>query len=115
MEVKPLPKSLFDRAKEMGATKIELHFSGGSDNGYLDVWIEGANSRYYDSNTNSLATDIESWAWDVYQYSGAGDGNDYGDDITYDLVEMTASWNEWFMQRTEGRSKSGEIGVKDGD
>ena len=83
-------------------------------NGYLDAWIDGADSRYSDSNAASLAADIEKWAWDVYEYSGGGDGNDYGDDITYDLEEMTASWSEWFMQRQDGGSASRKMEVTDG-
>ena len=46
-------------------------------------------------------TDIEQWAWDCIGYNGAGDGNDYGDDLTYDLVNKTVTHNEWCMERTD--------------
>jgi hypothetical protein len=31
----------------------------------------------------------------VYEYSGAGDGTDYGDNITYNLVEGKVTTQEW--------------------
>ena len=47
------------------------------------------------------------WAWEVYSYSGAGDGSDYGDDIVYDLVNKKVTTSEWF---TEQRYEEGEEG-----
>ncbi|MDC0288032.1 hypothetical protein OAL01_01165 [Rubripirellula sp.] len=40
--------------------------------------------------------DVESWAWQVYKYSGRGDGSDYGDDLYYHLGENTATTEEWY-------------------
>jgi hypothetical protein len=48
---------------------------------------------------SKLTNDIENWAWDVYSYSGDGEGSDYGDDIVYDLVNKTVSTSEWFTER----------------
>jgi hypothetical protein len=48
---------------------------------------------------------VDKWAWDVYSYSGAGAGSDYGDDIEYDLVNGTVSTSEWYTSRVEGGSK----------
>jgi len=92
MQVEPLKKELFDRAKEAGVTKIVLRFSGGNDEGFLDIELGGLD---YSSEYKSLWGDIENWVWDVYSYSGAGDGTSYGDDITYDLVAGKVTTQEW--------------------
>ena len=90
MEVQPLPVSLYKRAKEEGVKGITLSFSGGSDEGFLDVSAgEGC---------SGLCKDIEEWAWEVYEYSGAGDGSDYGDSIAYDLENNTVTTQEWFNE-----------------
>jgi hypothetical protein len=100
MTIHPLPKEIYDRAITSGVAFISLKFSGGSDEGHLD--IELLNAEDYEVDNNSLVTDIDNWVWDVYSYSGAGDGNDYGDDITYDLKAMKANHKEWWMSRHDG-------------
>ena len=141
MEVIPLKRNLYDRAKALGLTEITLNFQGGSDEGYLDVQINHDHNHAAvelfaelaspvnwtmreeakDSNSPQwqsyqewkdacrvLLKDLESWAWSVYDYSGAGGGHDYGDDITYNLDYGSAEWQEWFMERTEGGSRIDE-------
>lgn len=100
MQAEPLSKDIYNKAKELGITKITLSFSGGSDEGYLDVSCEP-----YDIDASSL--DIEDWAWSVYDYSGAGDGTDYGDNIVYDLKEGKVSTSEWFhvVKEEDGGNK----------
>jgi hypothetical protein len=92
MNAQPLSKDIYNKAKELGIEKINLAFSGGSDEGNLRVelfpWEKGEDG--------SFSSEIEDWAWEVYSYSGAGDGNDYGDNITYDLVEGEVSTSEWY-------------------
>ena len=94
-EIVGLPRWIVDGAKQRNNTKITLSFSGGSDEGYLDISVEGGD---YDP---AFARKIEQWAWDVYSYSGAGEGHDYGDDICYDLETMTVDISEWYMERTD--------------
>lgn len=65
----------------------------------------------YNSNSDSLENEIENWAWEVYQYSGAGDGDDYGDDITYDLKEGTATSSNWYTSRYDGQSTEKDIEI----
>ena len=48
MEVIPLKRNLYDRAKALGLTEITFNFMGGSDEGYLDVQLD------YDSNHAAL-------------------------------------------------------------
>ena len=102
MKAEPLNKSIYNKAKEQGIESIILHFSGGSDAGYLDVETEPK----WDQD---LAREIEEWAWEVYDYSGAGEGNDYGDDITYDLKNGKVSTSEWFTERQEGDTDNDEL------
>lgn len=113
-EIRPLTKELYDRAVELQTEKITLHFSGGNDEGYLTVHLHSKHPKLelrmsddsvakavYDefrSKISTLEMDIESWAWDVYEYGGAGDGSDYGDDITYDFVSGTVSCVEWYTE-----------------
>ena len=108
MQIEPLPKKLYDRAVAAGITEIQLSFSGGSDEGYLSVTLNSG--QKHDS---AFEEDIENWAWDVYYYSGAGDGNDYGDEITYNLVTMTATHSEWHMERQDGEETDESFGLVD--
>jgi hypothetical protein len=94
LSIASLKKEIYNKAIELGVTEIVLHFSGGSDEGYLNVEVNPYN--------HDLADQIEEWAWSVYSYSGAGEGTDYGDIITYDLVNERASSQEWYMRREEG-------------
>lgn len=97
MKAQPLNKSIYNKAKELGIEQIILRFSGGNDEGYLDIETAPWNVGFGD-----LHEKIEEWAWEVYDYSGAGEGDDYGDDITYDLKEGKVTTSEWFTSRQEG-------------
>ena len=109
MEAKPLSKKIYDRAKEYGVNKIDLHFSGGSDEGYLNVELY----PYKNSAPSNFYKDIEDWAWEVYEYSGAGDGSDYGDVISYDLDTGKVTTSEWYTSRVDGDSHEMTLEVDD--
>ena len=98
MDVQPLKKELYNEAKELGVTSIHLDFSGGSDEGNLYAYTNDATPLLNAHGTEEqrlqirkLEGALEEWAWEVYEYSGAGDGTDYGDNITYNLVETEKS------------------------
>jgi hypothetical protein len=114
MEAEPLSKVIYNKAKALGVEKIVLNFSGGSDEGFLNVtlypWDQNKSDEY-----NDLSAEIENWAWDVYSYSGAGEGNDYGDDIEYDLVNNRVSTQEWYTARTEGDSDEVDLVIDEED
>ena len=95
MNAKPLSKEIYNKAKELGIERIILRFSGGNDEGYLDVETEPKFNQ-------DFASEIEDWALEEYNYSGAGDGSDYGDDVIYDLKNGKVSTSEWYMSRSEG-------------
>lgn len=99
MKAEPLRKNIYDKAKEIGVEQIILRFSGGNDEGYLDI-----ETLPWNVDIGDLHDEIDEWAWEAYSYNGAGDGNDYGDDITYDLKSGKVSTSEWFTSRQEGDS-----------
>lgn len=99
MQAEPLSRAIHDKALKLGITRISLHFSGGNDEGYLTVEFNGKYNQGFNDK-------IEDWAWTAYSYSGAGEGSDYGDDITYDLKKKTVTTSEWSMQRHDGRPES---------
>ena len=99
-----LPKDLHDRAVELGWYEIKLEFSGGNDEGNLNVDYCGtlveANKFAFAKNNdgcNKLVIDIEAWAEEAYDYSGAGDGSGYGDNIVYNLKTKKVSVTSWYM------------------
>lgn len=103
MKPQPLPKHLLEKAKQFQLAEIVLEFSGGNDEGYLNV-STGQNEGVPEPDSKELQAfhgEVEQWAWEVYDYSGAGDGNDYGDDITYDLDKNKVTYSEWCMVRED--------------
>lgn len=102
MEAQPLSKAIYEKAKELGVNTITLKFSGGSDEGELQVETDAEDYNY------EFERLVEDWAWEVYNYSGAGDGTSYGDDIVYDLKNKKVSTSEWFhvvQEQASGTSK----------
>ena len=104
MNIEPLPKKIYDKAIALGITQIELHFSGGNYEGYLHVNLTGE----YDED---FEREVQDWADDAYSYSGAGDGNDYGDDVLYSIVSKTATISSWHMERTESAPENSDFEI----
>lgn len=117
LEPKPLKKEIFDKARELGITEIHLEFQGGNDEGYVSV-----NCTHPDRNEcYKFEQEIENWVWQVYDYSGAGEGTDYGDNITYkvaEAVEENGTWKipttsqDWYHQPEYGEEAGFEIGLQ---
>ena len=107
MEIQPLSKKIFDKALSLGITEIHLNFSGGNDEGYVNVHFGGYSSEH----NSEFAQEIEEWVWETYDYSGAGDGSDYGDDVIYDLKNKKASVSSWYMARTEGDTEETKLKI----
>jgi len=105
MTTQPIPKAIYDKAKGLGITEIVLKFSGGNDEGHL--YVEHNGETFY----SELEREIEDWAWKAYEYNGAGDGTDYGDNITYNLETNEISTEEWYhvVQTTTGGTDKLEI------
>ena len=108
LEPKALSKSIFAQAKELNVKKICLAFSGGSDEGYLDVHLDLDDDQ---KQVTPLINLIEEWAWETYRYNGAGDGTDYGDDIVYDLSAGKVHIQDWCTERNYGDDIELEITV----
>ena len=100
MNAEPISKELFDKLIAAGVNEVKLRFSGGSDEGYLDVDLD-SDLDNADEDVRKLTTEVEKWAWDTYSYNGAGEGIGYGDDIVYDLVNKKVKLSEWCYERTE--------------
>ena len=115
MNIEPLPKKIYDKAIALGITQIELHFSGGNDEGYLDAIVIGEYPRVGTGAVLRACEDFErevqDWADNAYSYSGAGDGNDYGDDVLYSIVSKTATISSWHMERTESTPENGDFEI----
>ncbi len=104
MDIKPLNKELHEKLVAAGIQSFDLEFSGGGDEGYLNVSTNPSN--------DNLESEIETWAWNVYSYSGAGDGSgDYGDDITYNLKNKTVSHQGWQHEPIKGDLTEGELKI----
>lgn len=112
MNAEPINKELYNKLIAAGITRVTLNFSGGSDEGYLDVTIE-PHLDPGDEAVRNFIKEVEDWAWSVYGYSGAGEGSDYGDDIEYDLVNKKVRTSEWFMERTDHILDSEDLVIED--
>ena len=112
MNAEPISKELYNKLTAAGITSVTLNFSGGNDEGYLDVIIEPHRDPS-DDDVRNLIKEIEDWAWGVYSYSGAGEGIDYGDNIEYDLVNKKVKTSEWYTERTYGDDNEGDLVIED--
>jgi hypothetical protein len=92
MDAEPISKEIYEKAKAIGIEIISLKFSGGDDDGYLDVEVEPQPREKLDE----MLSEIRDWAWSVYSYSGAGDGSRYGDNVIYNLKEGKVVTEEWY-------------------
>lgn len=102
--IQPLPKDLHAKLVAAGITSFQISLSGGSDSGYHEVTLNPWNEEMH-----QLVSD---WEENAFEYSGAGDGNDYGDEIVYDLVNNTVSHQEWSMERKEGPESSEKLQLR---
>lgn len=109
IDIIPLPKSIYETAKKNGNTVIHLEFSGGSDEGYLEVNLEGGT---WDED---FEVEIRDWAYEAYAYNGGGDGTDFGDDVRYDIENNKVISTDWCMARVDSEEQEHPFKVDDGD
>lgn len=113
--IQPLPRSIYDKAKAHGIKEITLLFRGGDDSGYLNVEFEVGDNEVEDGFFFRFQGEVEAWAWEVYEYSGAGEGVDYGDNITYDLVKNKVTTRSWFYEKQYATPELSKLEITDGD
>lgn len=108
-----LDRELYAKLKNAGIVRVDLHWSGGNDEGYLyvNLFRSGSDLAVEDEG---LIRAVEGWADDAFAYSGAGDGTAYGDDYIYDLAAHTVTHSEWYHQRVDGAAARGPLEL-DGD
>jgi hypothetical protein len=104
-----ISKDLLECLQGAEITKVCLNFSGGSDQGYLDVSAETADGPVPQHDV--ILTEILNAAWRGFSYSGAGDGSDYGDDYTFDLIKKKIHHSSWFHAPTYTKSKPVKMDV----
>jgi hypothetical protein len=111
--IQPLPRSIYDKAKAHGIDQIMLFFKGGDDSGYLNVEF-AANSDDFDHDFGrKFEAEVEAWAWTVYEYSGAGEGVDYGDNITYDLEKNTVKTQAWYYTKKYDTPENSQLEISE--
>lgn len=100
---KPLPEHIVQKAKEIGVDEIHLEFSGGYDEGYLNVCVYSNKVQRDKLKFKALESEIEEWAWstDGFDYSGSGDGRDFGDSLVYNLETGECTHREWWLTEAE--------------
>lgn len=116
MSAEAMSKKLYEELVAAGATQVTLGFSGGSDEGFLDVSIDYKDtSKVSNAVSIELERKVEKWAWTAYRYSGAGDGSEYGDNYIYNLVDGTVEHSSWYTERVthDGDGGSGNIEFSD--
>ena len=106
----PLDAELYQKLKDLGVGSFELRFRGGNDEGFLDVFVHDTQGTLIaedsevwiggGSHSHEAIDLIAEWADEAIAYSGAGDGNDYGDNYTYDLVNDVVKHDEWYQATT---------------
>ena len=104
----PLPLKFMTRALAANVELIIINWSGGSDEGHLDVNLRDKNGEFISHwqegrpLLRALLADIEEWCYNTMDYGGAGDGISYGDTIRYNLKEGTVSTEAWWTEEVHG-------------
>lgn len=89
---------------------VTLEFSGGSDEGHMNYEHEefGENP----AAQNAIDAFVE-WADDAYAYDGDSDGGgDFGDMVTYDIVNGKTVHQGWRMEPSYGEKACRNIAVE---
>lgn len=100
-----IPKAMLADLKKAEVKEISVTLGGGSDEAYMMVEFVPENLK--------LRLGFEEWLWETMDYSGAGDGSDYGDDILIDLEEMCITQSEWYLERVDGPDEIVPIEVEE--
>lgn len=108
-ELKPLPKQIYDKALSLGIVELYLNLEGGNDEGMLDVDWLGNNEVPNKPGLRELEKEIDDWFWKNHDYSGAGEGNPYGEDIMIDLKENKVHISGWYTTRVHGKQSTTEL------
>ncbi len=114
MTPKPLPKSIYSEAIRLGVVEIELAFSGGSDEGVLDVrlWTSSdvdperrsASDQFLSGPGRDLQREVEEWGGDTFYCASPVEGmptrvlafGEFGETIVYDLERQVVSVRGWW-------------------
>ena len=104
--IQPLSKALYEELKKNKIVKFQIKFDGGNDEGQVEIILyktyKNHNGSFRDKPVSDtyLENQVDVWVWKAYEYSGAGDGNAYGNIYTYNLVENIAFHESWYTVST---------------
>jgi hypothetical protein len=115
-KLKPLPKRIYDKALSLGVEKICLTLEGGNDEGILNAhcFVDATKfSKKSASDLDSLSQEVEDWFWENHDYSGAGDGGPYGDEIVIYLKENKVRISDWYTTRVDGEQSTEELKLEE--
>ncbi len=99
-EIQPLPAHIYREALEHNITGIRLNFEGGSDEGNLEIDLE-SDIDLPPIIYEELDDKIQSWADEVYEFSGAGEGIPYGFKVFYNFTTNKVILTEWQYEYAE--------------
>ena len=119
MSAPALTKQLLEDLFEASVVSFSVSLEGGSDEAYTEINLTHDPSCYRNRNEESsdaaIKAKIEDWILEALDYSGAGDGSDYGDDYEYDLENMKVSHEEWYMERRTKKDRKTSITVENNE
>jgi hypothetical protein len=114
MEIKPFPHNLALALAEKEIERVEISFSANGDEAYVDIGLYTDDGRLWGMvhhKNVDLRRVLLEWVADAYEYSGDGEG--YGDVVTYDFLNNTVTHVYWYDEREEGESSKHELVVVD--
>lgn len=109
MNPEPLPENIYESLTANNVTNLSLLWLGGNDEGHLTVELFPEKDT---AERESLKEKITDWAYNAYSYNGAGDGNDYGDDINYNLLTKEVTVESWAMTRSVERVEGFKLEIE---
>ena len=90
MKAENIPKEIFKSASKLGVNSINISLR--SDGEIYVSLVAGKG----DENHDSLQSEIESWAYEVYADYGSDDYvSDYGEEIEYDIKKKKVTVFSW--------------------
>lgn len=89
-----LPAELFRKLKENNVDKLTVTLTGGNDEAIVDCDFQPWPKAY----TSEIETLIDDWIYSSFNFSGAGDGTEYGTHYVYDLNAGTCYSQDFYTE-----------------
>ena len=92
----PISQKIYNKCISLGITDIDIIYEVASNEGVLTIQLDGTHDAQCEQEMEQM---IKEWVDEEYIYNGSGGDGD-GADISYDLVNKTATYEQWAMKRT---------------